>query len=103
LITSEFLGTELPSHGWKSLPREVLRKGDRHRTSTKFRPRVIRRVHELCKRPTYFFSMFLSLFFSVSVGIKINVNKEYKEKQIRAHEEVDSWNFSFFEGLWQQL
>jgi hypothetical protein len=33
------------------LPREVLRKRDRHHISTKFRFRVIRRVHELCKRP----------------------------------------------------
>jgi hypothetical protein len=35
------------------LPREVLRKRDRHRTFTKFRPGVIRWVHELCKRPSY--------------------------------------------------
>jgi hypothetical protein len=35
------------------LPREVLRKTDRHRTSTKFRLRVIRWVHELFKRPSY--------------------------------------------------
>jgi hypothetical protein len=33
------------------LPREVLRKRDRHRTSTKFRLRVIRWVHELGKQP----------------------------------------------------
>jgi hypothetical protein len=35
------------------LPKEVLGKRDRHRTSTKFRLRVIRWVHELCKRPSY--------------------------------------------------
>jgi hypothetical protein len=35
------------------LPREVLRKRDRHRTSTKFRFEVIMWVHELCKRPSY--------------------------------------------------
>jgi hypothetical protein len=35
------------------LPRDILRKRDRHRTSTKFRLGVIRWVHELCKRPTY--------------------------------------------------
>jgi hypothetical protein len=35
------------------LPREVLRKRDRHRTSTEFRLGVIRRVHELCKRPSH--------------------------------------------------
>jgi hypothetical protein len=34
------------------LPRDVLRKRDRHRTSTKFRHGVIRWVHELCKRPS---------------------------------------------------
>jgi hypothetical protein len=34
------------------LPREVLRKRDRHRTSTKFRLGVIRRIHELCKLPS---------------------------------------------------
>jgi hypothetical protein len=33
------------------LPREVLRKRDRHRTSTKFRLGVIMWVHELFKRP----------------------------------------------------
>jgi hypothetical protein len=42
--------------GWSVVrsasPREVLRKRDRHRTSTKFRLGVIRWVHELCKRPT---------------------------------------------------
>jgi len=30
---------------------DVLRKKDRHCTSTKFRLGVIRWVHELCKRP----------------------------------------------------
>jgi hypothetical protein len=35
------------------LPREVLRKRDRHSTSTKFRFEIIRRVHELFKRPSY--------------------------------------------------
>jgi hypothetical protein len=35
------------------LPREVLRKRERHRTFTKFRLGVIRRVHELFKRPSY--------------------------------------------------
>jgi hypothetical protein len=39
------------------LPREVLRKRDRHRISTKFRLGVIRWVHELCKRPSYEYSM----------------------------------------------
>jgi hypothetical protein len=43
--------------GWSvvssSLAREVLRKGDRYRTFTKFRLGVIRWVHELCKRPSY--------------------------------------------------
>jgi hypothetical protein len=34
------------------LSREVLRKRDRHRTSTKFRLGVIRWVHELSKRPS---------------------------------------------------
>jgi hypothetical protein len=34
------------------LPREVLRKRGRHRTSTKFLLGIIRRVHELCKRPS---------------------------------------------------
>jgi hypothetical protein len=34
------------------LPREVLRKRDRHRTSTKLRLVVIRWVHKLCKRPS---------------------------------------------------
>jgi hypothetical protein len=38
------------------LPREVLRKRDRHRTFTKFRLRVIRWVHELRKRSSYYFS-----------------------------------------------
>jgi hypothetical protein len=37
----------------RRLPREVLRKRDRHRTSTKFLLGVIRWVHELCKRPSY--------------------------------------------------
>jgi hypothetical protein len=36
------------------LPREILWKRDRHRTSTKFRLRVIRWVHELCKWPSYY-------------------------------------------------
>jgi hypothetical protein len=36
------------------LPKEVLRKRDRHRTSTKFRLVVRRWVHELFKRPSYF-------------------------------------------------
>jgi hypothetical protein len=36
------------------LPREVLRKIDRHHTFTKFRLRVISWVHELCKRPSSF-------------------------------------------------
>jgi hypothetical protein len=44
------------------LPREVLRKRDRHRTSTKFRLRVIRRVHELFKRPSYKFVEFIRHF-----------------------------------------
>jgi hypothetical protein len=35
------------------LPREILRKRERHRTSTKFRLGVIRWVHELFKRPSY--------------------------------------------------
>jgi hypothetical protein len=35
------------------LPREVLRKRDRHRTSTKLRLGIIRWVHELFKRPSY--------------------------------------------------
>jgi hypothetical protein len=35
------------------LPREILRKRDRHRTSTKFRLGVIRWVHELFKRHSY--------------------------------------------------
>jgi hypothetical protein len=44
--------------GWSvveehSFPMEVLRKRDRHRTSTKFRFGVISWVHELCKRPSY--------------------------------------------------
>jgi hypothetical protein len=34
------------------LPSEVLRKRDRHCTSTKFRLRVMRWVHELFKRPS---------------------------------------------------
>jgi hypothetical protein len=38
----------------RRLPREVLRKRDRHLTSTKFRLGVIRWVHELCKRPSQF-------------------------------------------------
>jgi hypothetical protein len=38
---------------WNRL-REVLWKRDRHRTSTKFRLGVIRRVHELFKRPPYY-------------------------------------------------
>jgi hypothetical protein len=36
----------------RRLPREVLRKRDRHRTSTKFRLGVIRWVHVLCERPS---------------------------------------------------
>jgi hypothetical protein len=36
------------------LPREVLWKRDRHRTSTKFRFGVIRWAHEICKRRSYF-------------------------------------------------
>jgi hypothetical protein len=45
----------LSRSGWSvvrsaSLHKEVLRKRDRHRTSTKFRLVVIRWVHELCKR-----------------------------------------------------
>jgi hypothetical protein len=82
LITSKFLASELPFHGWKSPENawgenwilcsarkkwiversvsiakgEALRKkGDRHRTSTKFQLGVIRWVHELCKRPSYIF------------------------------------------------
>jgi len=50
------------------LPREVLRKRDRHRTSTKFRLGVVRRVHELFKRPscvkslrTHFENMFTQM------------------------------------------
>jgi hypothetical protein len=39
--------------GWEWLPREVLRKRDRHRTSTEFRLGVIRRVHKLRKWPSY--------------------------------------------------
>jgi hypothetical protein len=35
------------------LPRQVLRKRDRHQTSTKFRFGVIRWVYELCKRSSY--------------------------------------------------
>jgi hypothetical protein len=35
------------------LRREVLRKRDRHRTSTNFRLGIIRWVYELCKRPSY--------------------------------------------------
>jgi hypothetical protein len=35
------------------LPRKILRKRDRHRTSTKFRLGIIRRIHELFKRPSY--------------------------------------------------
>jgi hypothetical protein len=35
------------------LLKEVLRKRDHHRTSTKFRLGVIRWVHEICKRPAY--------------------------------------------------
>jgi hypothetical protein len=35
------------------LSKEVLRKRDRHRTSTKLRLGVIRRVYQLCKRPSY--------------------------------------------------
>jgi hypothetical protein len=35
------------------LPRDVFRKTDCHRTSSKFRLGVIRRVHELFKRPSY--------------------------------------------------
>jgi hypothetical protein len=35
------------------LPTEVLRKWERHHTSTKFRLGVIRWVHDLCKRPSY--------------------------------------------------
>jgi hypothetical protein len=37
----------------RRVPKEVLRKRDRHRTSTKFRVGVIRWVHELCTRPSY--------------------------------------------------
>jgi hypothetical protein len=37
------------------LPREVLGKRDRHRTSTKFRLGIIRWVHELFKRLSYFY------------------------------------------------
>jgi hypothetical protein len=44
------------------LPREILRKRDRHRTSTKFRLGVIRWVHELRKRPSYF-TIYLCTFF----------------------------------------
>jgi hypothetical protein len=43
--------------GWSVVssapPREVIRKGDRHRTSTKFRLGVIRLVYEIFKRPSY--------------------------------------------------
>jgi hypothetical protein len=47
-----------PRRGWSveklhRLPREILRKTDRHRTSTKFRLREIRWVHKLFKRPSY--------------------------------------------------
>jgi hypothetical protein len=35
------------------LPREVLRRRDRHRTSIEFRLGVIWRIHELFKRPSY--------------------------------------------------
>jgi len=35
------------------LLREVFRKRDRHRTSTKLRLGVIKLVYELCKRPSY--------------------------------------------------
>jgi hypothetical protein len=45
------------------LPREVLRKSDRHRTCTKFRLGVIRWVHELCKRPSYFHEQYYNTFF----------------------------------------
>jgi hypothetical protein len=43
------------------LPREVLRKRDRHHTSTNFRLGVIRWVHELFKRPRIFANWFLKL------------------------------------------
>jgi hypothetical protein len=38
------------------MPREVLRRRDSHGTSTKFRLGVIRWVHELPKRPSYYYS-----------------------------------------------
>jgi hypothetical protein len=51
-----------PRSGWSvvkvhRLPREVLRKRDRHRTSTKIRLGVIRWVHELYERPSYNFTV----------------------------------------------
>jgi hypothetical protein len=41
------------------LPTEVLRKRDRHRTSTRFRFGIIMRVHELYKRPSYLRNIYL--------------------------------------------
>jgi hypothetical protein len=54
------------------LPREVLRKRDRHRTSTEFRLGVIRWVHEICKRPLYNckpWTEFCHQFCSLSAGV----------------------------------
>jgi len=49
------------------LPREVLRKRDRHRTSTKFRFRVISWVHELLKRPSYYIILYYIVFYGFAL------------------------------------
>jgi hypothetical protein len=53
------------------LPREVLRKRDRHCTSTKFRFGVMRRIHELCKRPLYMYVFILEVLFAFHLFFNI--------------------------------
>jgi len=58
------------------LPRDVLPKGDRHRTSTKFRLEVKKRIHELFKRPSYYYwrtQENLQFFSHESYGSDIHV------------------------------
>jgi hypothetical protein len=61
------------------LPREVLRKRDRHRTSIKFRLRIIRWVPELFKRPSQ---------LSVPVAVAATVAVTWKVRQDKRRSDV---------------
>jgi hypothetical protein len=74
--------------GWSVVRSASLVKGgtskkDRHRTSTKFRLGVIRWVHELCKRPSYFrikSNIFNKLYIQIAVKWSVeNLRKSQAE------------------------